>query len=66
MNYCENECTPQGTRIYRGVVTSRYKKYCPAISVGFSGISDGLVNGNFDAIGSDSFISRYQKIRMFS
>jgi len=31
MNYRENECTLQGTRIYRGLVTSRYKKYCPRI-----------------------------------
>ncbi len=38
MNYRENESTPQGTRIYRGEVTSRYKKYCPAIPVGLRGI----------------------------
>jgi hypothetical protein len=43
MKCSENECTPQGTRIYRGEVTSRYKKYCPAILVGLGGISDGLV-----------------------
>jgi hypothetical protein len=43
MKYSENECTPQGTRIYRGEVTSRYKKYCSPIPVDFSGISDGLV-----------------------
>src|ERR1700676_469758 len=28
---------------HRGVVTSRYKKYCPLIPVGLLGISDGLV-----------------------
>jgi len=43
MKCCENECTPQGMRIYRELVTSRYKKYCPSISVGLRGISDGLV-----------------------
>jgi hypothetical protein len=43
MNYRENECTPQGTRVYRGVVTYRYKKYHPAILLGLKGINDGLV-----------------------
>lgn len=43
MNCGENESTSRGTRNYCGVVTSRYKKYCPAILVGFSRISDGLV-----------------------
>jgi hypothetical protein len=43
MKYSENECTPQGTRIYRGVVTSRYKKYRSPIPVGLRGIGDGLV-----------------------
>jgi hypothetical protein len=33
----------QETCINRGVVTSRNKKYCPAILVGFKGISDELV-----------------------
>jgi hypothetical protein len=47
MNYCENECTPQGTCIYRGEVTSRYKKYREPVLVGFSGISDGLVTSFF-------------------
>jgi hypothetical protein len=31
--------------IYRVVVTSRYKKYCPAILVGWHGIGNGLVTG---------------------
>jgi hypothetical protein len=39
----ENQCYSQGTRIFRGEVTSRYKKYRPPIPVDFSGISDGLV-----------------------
>ena len=39
----ENESTSQGTRVYRGKVTFRYKKYCPAITVGLQGISDELV-----------------------
>jgi hypothetical protein len=39
----ENECTLQGMRIYRGMVTSRYKKYHPPISVGLPGISDRFV-----------------------
>jgi hypothetical protein len=43
MKSCENECTPQGTCIFRGVVTFRYKKYYHLILVGFRGISDGLV-----------------------
>jgi hypothetical protein len=43
MIYGENECAPQGTRIYCGEVTSRNKKYCTPIMVGFSGISDRLV-----------------------
>jgi hypothetical protein len=43
MKCSKNECTPQGTRIYRVVATSRYKKYCSPILVGFRGISDGLV-----------------------
>jgi hypothetical protein len=43
MKSCENECTPQGTRIYRVLVTSRYKKYCRPILVGLRGFSDGLV-----------------------
>jgi hypothetical protein len=43
MKYTENECTPQGTRIYRGEVTSRYKKYCLAIPVGLRGFGEGLV-----------------------
>ncbi len=43
MNYRENECTSQGTRINHGVVTSRYKKYCLATLAGLRGISDGLV-----------------------
>jgi hypothetical protein len=43
LKYSENECTPQGTRIYREEVTSRYKKYCPAVHVGFRRISKGLV-----------------------
>ncbi len=43
MNYRETECTSQGTCIYRGEVTSRYKKYCPPILVGLRGIGDGLV-----------------------
>jgi hypothetical protein len=42
----ENECTLQGTRIYRGNVTSRYKKYCSPISVGLRRFSDGLVATN--------------------
>ena len=33
-------------RIYRGLVTSRYKKYCPPIPVGLRGIGDGLVTDN--------------------
>jgi hypothetical protein len=44
MKSSENESTPQGTRVYRGMVTFRYKKYRPAILVGFSGISHGLVS----------------------
>ena len=43
MKCCENGSTPRGTRIYRGLVTSQYKKYCSPIPVDFSGISDGLV-----------------------
>jgi len=43
MNYSENECTPQGTRIYRVEVTFRYKKYCGPILGGLLGFSDGLV-----------------------
>jgi hypothetical protein len=43
MNYCENESTPQGTRIYREKVTSQYKKYRPPILLGLRGIVDGLV-----------------------
>jgi hypothetical protein len=46
MKCCENECTPQGTRIYCGVVTSRYKKYCRPTPVGLLGIGDGLVTPN--------------------
>ncbi len=42
MNYCYNECTPQGMRIYRRVVTSRYKKYCRPILVCLRGIGDGI------------------------
>jgi hypothetical protein len=42
MNFRENECTLQGTCIYREMVTSRYKNYCPPILVAFSGISDGF------------------------
>jgi len=34
---------PRETCIYRGAVTSRYKKYCPPILVGFNGISDSFV-----------------------
>ncbi len=48
----ENECTPQGTRIYSGEVTSPHKKYCPAILVGLQGIGDGLVRRNFNCQGS--------------
>jgi hypothetical protein len=43
MNCCKKECTLQGMRIYRGEVTFRYRKYCPAIPVCLRGISDGLV-----------------------
>jgi hypothetical protein len=43
MNYCENECTPQGTRIQCMEVTSRYKKYRKPIPVVLRGISDELV-----------------------
>jgi hypothetical protein len=43
MNYRENECTLQGTRIYRGLVTSRYKKYLLPVLVGLLGFSDSLV-----------------------
>jgi hypothetical protein len=43
MKYGENECTPQGTRIYRGEVTSRYKKYFAGIPAGLLGFGDGLV-----------------------
>ena len=46
MKYFENECTPQGTFVYRGVVTSRYKKYRGPVLVGLRGISEGLVTGN--------------------
>ena len=46
MNNRENECTSQGTCIYRGVVTSLYKKYCRPIPVGLLGFSDGLVTTN--------------------
>ena len=42
MKCCENECTPQGTHIYREMVTSRYKKYCSSIPVGLRGTGDGL------------------------
>jgi hypothetical protein len=44
MNSSENECTPQETCINRGVVTSRYKKYFPAVLAGLLGFSDGLVS----------------------
>jgi hypothetical protein len=47
MKYSEDESAPQETRIHRGLVTSRYKKYCGPILVGFSGISDGLVTSFF-------------------
>jgi hypothetical protein len=43
MKSCENESTLQGTCIYRGLVTSKYKKYRSPILVGLRGISDGLV-----------------------
>jgi hypothetical protein len=43
MKCCENECTPQGMRIYRGEVTSQYKKYLSPVPVGLRGFSDGLV-----------------------
>ena len=43
MNYSGNESTPQGTRINRGGVTSRYKKYRPPILVDLGGFGDGLV-----------------------
>jgi len=43
MKCSENECTPQGTCIYSELVTFRYKKYYPSISVGFRGFSHGLV-----------------------
>jgi hypothetical protein len=47
MKYRENECTPQGTRIYRGLVISQYKKYRIAALVGLRRISDGLVTRIF-------------------
>jgi hypothetical protein len=43
MKYSENESTPQGTRIQRTVVTSRYKKYRGPVLVGLRGIGDELV-----------------------
>jgi len=43
MKYSENKCYQQGTCIYRGEVTFRYKKYCSEILVGFREISDDLV-----------------------
>jgi hypothetical protein len=39
----ENECNLQGTRVYRGLVTSRYKKYCSPDPLGLRGFGDGLV-----------------------
>jgi hypothetical protein len=42
----ENECTPQGTRIYRGWVTSPHKKYSKQVSVGFRRISTELVTAD--------------------
>jgi len=33
----------RGMRIYRMMVTSRYKKYCRPMLVGLRGIGDGLV-----------------------
>ncbi len=43
MKCCENESTPQGTCIYRGLVTSPHKKYRSPVLLGLRGISDGLV-----------------------
>ena len=43
MNCGENECTPQGIRIYSGEVTSRYKGYLGPVPVGLLRFSDGLV-----------------------
>jgi hypothetical protein len=43
MKYSENVYTPLETRIYCGVVTSRYKKYRPVVLEGFIRISDNLV-----------------------
>jgi hypothetical protein len=45
MNFSENESTLQKTCIYRRLVTSRYKKYHPALGVCFRGISPRLVTG---------------------
>jgi hypothetical protein len=47
MNYREKKCAPRGTRIYRGEVTSRYRKYCPPVPVGLLGFGDGLVTSFF-------------------
>jgi hypothetical protein len=42
MNYRENQYYPQGTCIYREVVTSRYKNRPFAVDAGFSDFGDGL------------------------
>jgi hypothetical protein len=39
----ENKSTSQVTSIYRGLVTSRYKKYRGPILMVFRGIGDGWV-----------------------
>jgi hypothetical protein len=43
MNYRENKCTPQGTRIYRGEVTSRYRKRPIAVFAGYHRIRNDFV-----------------------
>jgi hypothetical protein len=40
----KNKGQSRESRIQRMLVTSRYKNYCRPISVGFGGISDGLVS----------------------
>jgi hypothetical protein len=43
----ENESTPHETCIYRAMLTSPHKKYCPAVIGGLRGFSDGLVTSFF-------------------